>query len=80
MSSVAHRAGINPIDLKFFHNDISHFSERIYFENLSNYDFIYIPIDYQTEIDKKSERPSKESPIQFYFPQYSVEETFSSDD
>ena len=75
------RVGINPIELKFFHNKICAYNERIYFEDLSYYKFVYIPLNYLSEIEvikeQYSERPLKKFSSQFYTSSYTVEEKFN---
>ena len=81
LTLVAKRVGVNSIDLKTFHNRLCSQEERIYFDDLSYYNFIYIPF-YQLSNqellkEKYSERPFKNFNPQFYDSTYIVEETFN---
>ena len=80
LTLVAKRVGVNSIDLKAFHNRLCSQEERIYFDDLSYYNFIYIPFyqlsDQELLKEKHSERPFKNFNPQFYDSTYFVEETF----
>ncbi len=83
LNSIAKRVGMNPIDLKFFHNKTSTVNERIHFDTLSGNQLLYIPFYYlSTEEklkEKYTERPSKSFSPAFYAQQYRVQETFYAD-
>ena len=80
LTLVAKRVGVNSIDLKAFHNRLCSQEERIYFDDLSYYNFIYIPFyqlsDQELLKEKHSERPFKNFNPQFYDSTYFIEETF----
>lgn len=81
LTHLAKRVGINSVDLKSFHNKICAQTERIYFEDLSYYNFIYIPVEtlsiQESLKEKQTERPSKNFSSQFYDSSYVVQEIFN---
>ena len=82
LTNVALRIGMNPIDLKFFHNERSSVEDYIHLETLSPHKIIYIPLNNRssTELLKEqfSERPNRNFTADFYSQNYHVNETIEN--
>lgn len=81
LALLSKRVGMNPIDLENFHNSICSINEQIHFENLSYCEFIYLPLHHlsqqELQVEKDTEKPTKEFSTAFYFPKYNVQEIFN---
>ncbi|RRJ87371.1 hypothetical protein EG240_15210 [Paenimyroides tangerinum] len=85
LSNIAKRIGMHAVDLEFFHNSKCGTSGKIYFDNLIGLSYLFIPVNYQSEEQKRklliNERLNSPFNKNFFFPIYHIKEiinTFST--